>query len=443
MKKYKLFNIAASLLLCMVAFSCSKSDSADIESLLSTVPSDVSAVTVIDLRSVLEKAGCKIDGDKVVPGKEILSAVSTTRDKRIRSAANFLFGGESGIDPSVAAIFIDSFNTYLCGFVADTEKFKALAEKEYLEKFTAAENIEKCGNIAMQGNRFWMCVSSTNTIQTDAVRHFTSLSENQSFLSSKGAERLKKLDHDLELWADIKALLNSTDADFNTKAMANVAIEGMFADASQIEGKLDFLKGKMEISLDVVNSKGDKAKFLYPVAKIDPDVVKAVGASGNAVFAAAISPKMIEKLKEETSGKGTSMLGIYAMALSCVDGTCAVSISNEGNLKGIISTTGNGTSTLSEMLSMLSIKTENKGKQLLISNGTPSGKIDPAQAAPGMKGAMFGVTLSPYANPGKGSFNPDKLKDVTILLVPKDKSVSLEIVAKANDDKENFILSLL
>lgn len=443
MKKYSLLNIICCLLLCVGAFSCSKSDSADVESLLSTIPSDVSAITVIDLRSVLEKAGCKIDGEKIVPGKEILSAVATTGDKRLHSAAELLFGGESGIDPSVAALFIDGFNTYLCGFVADTEKFKAAAEKEFLEKFTSSDNIEKCGNIAMQGNRFWMCVSSRNTIETNSVRHFTTLSENQSILSSRFAEKLRKLDHDVELWADIKALLNATGADFNSKAMASVAVESMFADASQIEGELDFLKGKMEISLGVVTAKGDKAKFLFPTAKIDPEVIKSIGADGDAVIAAAISPKMIEKLKEETSGKGMSMLGIYAMALSCVDGTCAVAVGGEGNLKGIISTDGSSTSSLSEMLSMISVRTENKGKQLLISKGTPSGTINPADIASEMKGAMLGVALSPKGKFGASPLNADKIRNVTLLVVPKDKSVMLKITARSNNEKENFILSLL
>ncbi len=437
------------MLLCSCIFSCSKNNSADTETLLATIPSDVSAVTVVNLRSILDKSGCKIDGDKITPGKEILSAIAISQNQTIKNVANLIFSGDSGIDPSVAAFFIEGFNTYLTGFVADTEKFKQLVEKEFMEDFTSSDNIEKCGSVALQGNRFWMCVSSLNTIELNSVKHFITLSENQSFISSIGAENLKKPDHDLMLWADIKGIMNATETDFNTKAMTNVALEAMFADASMVEGCLDFMKGKMQLDLGVFNSKGERSKFLFPLSKIDPEVVKMLDASGNLLFAAAISSKLIDKILKETEGKGVSLIGIYAQALSCVDGTCAIALAGgedeDNSLKGIITTSGKDSSTLTGMLSMFGVKTEQSGNRLLISKGNPTGTIIPANVASEMKGAMIAATVSPDAA-GKNSgnlLNNDKVKDITVLVTPKDKSIEMTIKATSKNEKDNFILSLL
>lgn len=444
MKKLMILSLICSLMLAGLFFSCSKEDSADTRSILETVPSDVSALTVFNVKALLKKAGCDVDGTSITPGKEITSAIAVSTNPRCKRAANIFFSGDSGIDPTVAALFIEGYNTYLTGFVADPDKFKAAVEKEFIEKFSKHDEVEKCGNIALQGNRFWMCVSSVNTINAQDVRHFTSLSENQSFVSLKAAETILPLDHDVMIWGDIKGVLNASGADFNSKAMAGVAMEALFADASQMLGNADFHKGKMQLSLGVINSKGETAKFLYPTAKIDPQGLRQIGGKADMLVAAAISPKIVDKLKKDTSSKGISMIGIYANLLSCVDGTCGVAIGNDGIMSGLFTTKGQGTSDLSDMLSQFGMKVEKKDNLLLFSNGTPAGRASVADLADMTKGAMIAVSLTPDPNKstGDGELNLSKVKDIALLVVPQSNGIRIDIKAESNDPKANFILSL-
>ena len=51
--------------------SCDNKKSADVSDLLSTVPSSAATVIGLDLRTMLEKAGCKVEGSTITPGKEV------------------------------------------------------------------------------------------------------------------------------------------------------------------------------------------------------------------------------------------------------------------------------------------------------------------------------------------------------------------------------------
>ncbi len=419
--------------------SCSKSESADTSDLLSSIPSDVSVVATANLKSILEDMGCKVEGTSVKPGKEAISAFDAAKNKNLQKLLDYIYDG--GVDPSVAAFFMEGYNAYIAGFLADPDKFKAKVEKDFEETFSTDGKISTCGNIAVEGNRFWIAASSNNTIVISDIKHFSTLSEKQSILSNKtAAETLKTLDHDIMAWGDIKGCLNAAGLDFSTKAAVNMAIEGAFADASDMVANLDFEKGILTSELTVLNSKGGIAKFLFPTGKVQPDAVKKLNASCDAIFAMAITPEMVKQLQEQTKTQGVSMMGMVASLLSSIDGTCVYSGDNDKNIAGFLTTTGSGTATLSDMLSQYGYKVTKDNNLLRFTQGTPSGPIQAADAAEKFKGCAAGLLLS-----GSLLDNNEKgmISTLVVTLNPDKGGVLFKLTITSTDSKKNILLSLI
>ncbi len=429
-----LYSVAMMTLVIMAA--CSSDRAGDVRGLLQTIPADASMVAVADLKSILEKAGCKVDGTDVTPGKELVKALEASKNAENKEFLARIQNG--GIDPSVAALFIEGYNTYFTGFIADTEKFKAFIEKEYGEKFRAEGETEVCGNVAISGDRFWMCTNSNNTVNANDVKHFVSLSEKQSILSNEIAANLEDLEHDMEGWGDIKGCLNSMGLDFTSRASATMAMEAMFVDAVEFMWELDFNKGELDAEMTVHNSKGGIAKFNFPAAKIDGDVIRKIGGSGETYLALAVSPDMVNKLKEETGGKGFSMIGMLAGMVSCVDGTCAAALA-VGNVNGLISTTGHGTSDLANALGQFGLTVSKEDKFLRISKGEVSGPLPAADAADVLKGALAGVVYGGEEKP----MNLSAISTMSMTFKPEKGGLQAEVKVKGKDSKKNILLALI
>ena len=434
--KNKFLYCIVSLAMVMMA-ACSSDRTADVKSILRTIPSDASAVMVIDLKSVLEKAGCEVDGTTVKPGKGITKVLESSANANIKE---FLSNAkDGGMDPSAAALFIEGYNTYLTGFISDTNKFKASVEKEFGGKFEKEGDAEICGNMAVSGDRFWWCVNSNNSINANEIKHFVSLSEKQSILSNEIAAKLEDLEHDIEGWGDIKGCLNSLGLDFTSRASATMAIEAMFVDAVEFAWNIDFLKGKLEAEVTVLNSKGGIAKFNFPAAKIDAAVINKLGGTAAGFGALAVNPDMVKKLKEETGGKGFSMIGMLAGMVSCVDGTCAVALSDNGNMRGLISTTGHGTSDLVEALGQFGFEVNKEDKYLRINKGDAVGNLPASEAAEELKGSLAGFVYS-----GNMNILPSgAVSLVAITFKPEKGGLEMNIKVKGKDQKKNILLSII
>ncbi len=399
MKKinYVLYCIVA---LVLMTAACSRGRSGDVKGLLQTVPADASAVAVVDLNALPENV------DDNLPYKLPVDATE-----------------ENGVDRSVAAFFIGGYNSYITGFLEDTDKFKASVEKETGEAFRAEGDVAVSGNIAVISDRFWVCVSSRNTVNTDEIKHFTTLSEKQSILSNEVVAGLEEMKHDVSGWGDIKGCMNAAGLDFATRATATMAVEAMFVDAVEFSWNMDFKKSELLADLNVLNSKGGIAKFNFPAAKIDEATVAAAGSTADGVVALAVSPEMVKKLREETGGKGFSMIGVIAGMISCVDGTCAAAVSESGNMTGVIATTGRGTTDLSSMLSELGMTVSKEGNLLRFGKGEVSGGMSVSEAAAELKGSMAGAVYS-----GKsGKVASDKISSVVVTLNPEKGGLAAHV----------------
>ncbi len=430
---------AILLVMCILFGACSGQEDADVGALLKTVPSDVSLVSVINVRSLLEKAGCEVKDSKVIPGKEVKEFLKEETDSSFSSAAASFFAEDNGIDPSVAVMFIEGYDRYIVGLLTDTEAFKKMIEKRSGEPFNAVEGIDVCGNIAVKDLKFWVNISRRNDIDASEIKRFLSLSEKQSFISDPISSSLSEMKKDIEGWSDIRGSINSSDLDFSSKGMAVMALEMIFSDATQTRFSVDIVKNKGELTLNILNSKNGNAKFLFPTDKVNTESVKAIGGDAEIVAAAAINSKFVKYLQEQTSGKGVSMLGSFAVMLKGVDGTCALAGGRASDAyRGFITTDGSGVDALTRMLSEMGTNVTKDGKLLKISGDTAGGgSMKVEDAAPLFRNAMFGMVTS-------GAFlDAPMLSEVSVMFVPSGNSLELKIVAESKDKKNNFLLQLL
>lgn len=433
MKRLKWLSGALAAL--MMLAGCSKDNSADVSDLLRTIPADASVVMVMDLKSMLEKADCTVSGGDLKPGKELAKLIESSKEGDMKSTLEQF--KESGVEWSGAALFVEGYNTYLTGFLNDSGKFKALMEKKFNEKYSSGE-ISMCGNTAVNGDRFWICLNSNNTIVENDIRHFTSLSEKQSILSNESVGKLQTLTSDIAGWGDIKGVLNLAGLDFTQRAVYTMALETAFVDAVELEWNVNIDKDACVAELTLLNSKGGIAKFNFPVEKIDETVVKNLNTSAEGFAAIAVSRKMLEQLKEQTSKEGFSLLGAMVNMMGSVDGTIAAAMGDDDAATGIITTTGHGTTDLSDALSQWGFTVNKEGTDLKFSRGNVSGPLSAADAAGMLKGSVAGLVLT-----DEGSGWVSRFKSVAVTFRSDKGGLKGVVTVKGKDPKRKFLLSLI
>lgn len=432
------------LLVCLAAFmavisqSCSSDKAADASEILATIPSDVSLVTVINSQSILEKAGCKVENEKITPGPEVQNAISKITDPQSKKIVSALVSGESGINPSVMVIFREGYNTYLTGSVYDTAKLKKWVETNSGEKFTSSKGIDICANTAIADNRFWINLLG-NSIDVNDIRHFNTLAENQSFLQNSYAEKLASITKDIEGWGNISGLMNTGDIDISQRMAIQLAVQAIFEDPSAITFSVNSTKGSIEAEAGVVNSKGKGAKFLLPSDKLDTNAIAAMGGTADMISAISLPGKLIENLQKNSDSKTGSMFGAMLQQFSCVDGTAAAAVSDSNTVKGFITTNGKDTSGLTSILSSGGLTVSMKGNQIDFSRGTVSGTKSVSEMAPELNGAIAGVVVAKIDNAEAAKI----FKSGSILLVTESGSLIVRVKAIGTNPDVNPIITAL
>lgn len=436
------FLVLTAIIISSLLSSCS-GDKADVSELLATVPADASAVVAVNVKNLVEKAGCKIDGSTIVPGKEVeaLFADNDSTDitsQRIRD----IFNGNAGIDPTVALAFLEGTDLYITGFAASPDKFREFVKNEFEGDFQKTGDVETLGNVALKGNQFWIHASHRNDVSAEQITRFVSLNDKLSFLSNGYAEKIASFSHDIEGWANLSSLYNASGLSFQQKALAGMGLAVLFADAQDIAFQGDFLPGQLLTSLSVLNSKGEPAKFNLPTDRIDVGMVKNLGESADNIIALAISPKLIEQLQKDLGDKNIPGMDLLAPALAALDGTSVVEMA-DGAIKGVVATKGEATAALSDLISQsLNVTVTKDGKLLRFEQGEMTGSLRNAEVADRFKGAMFAVVTK------STQFALDEVKnmmvkDIFFALIPSDGSMSLEVAISTESPKENFLLTYI
>ncbi|MDE6007244.1 MAG: DUF4836 family protein [Muribaculaceae bacterium] len=433
--------LAIATLLVILLPSCSGKESANAGDLLATVPSDASVVSVMNVKAILEKAGCKVSDDKIELSPELKALAEKQNNPGGVKELTSLCNGASGVDPTVMAAYKEGYDYYVTGYLADPDKFKAYIAEKKGGSFSTENGIDICGNVAVSNSRFWVNLQK-GSIQSDEISRFTSLSKSQSFLDNGYAQKMSEFSTDIEGWGDINGLLNTADLGFQGKAWTQIAVQTLYEDPSALVFSVDFKKGAAEVNIGILNSKDKEAKFQLATEKIDLNAVASIGGKADILAAIAIPEKLISQLTKEASSKRPSMMGEYLKLFQSLDGTTALAIGAEGSrgLRGIVTTNGKDLSPLTSILGSMGINVSKEGNVLRLSEGEVSGALEVSAASNDLKGAMGGVVLSSAAT---NRFKKSGLDRVVVTLIPESGSLRFRIAGIAADDSENILKTII
>lgn len=408
--------------------SCSK-DSEGLENLLRHVPADATMVAGFNMKSTLEKSGCKVDGSKVVLSDEMKKALSNNLN--MSDVLNLFSTVDAGVKIDWIGVFMMGGKTYILGPIDNEKRFRAYIEKLESTSFTKSGNVEKAGNWIIADGYFWTSISP---ILADRVEDFASLPESKSWLSKKYAGKLCEEADDGFVVCDV-AGISSLLGSSTQAQLVTMGAGMMFNDLSYIALNIELKKDAVEIEADMLNSNFARADYLLPKVAVDTSLISKVAKNADVVIALSVPAALVEKFDSLLK-----LAGDETAAITAIDGTVvAASIGDEGT--GVVQLTN--PSAAEGMKKML---TAALGREV---NGTMTGNdlfftFTDATSAPGTPiespASYFNKALAGFlanaANAGvpEGGY-------ISVMLLPEDNSVELKCVIKTVENPFLFIIN--
>lgn len=442
----KSFPLLLVALVCVMLAACSKGAGDDLKVLLKSVPADAVQVGVVDLESL---------GDKLIDNKQpndnlkkILAATIGDDSSEALESIEDLYNGKAGVK-SGCLVYFEGSHSYITGLIEDAKTFRAYVEKFSNAPFTTEGDFTVSGNIAFNDKQFW--AQTTGSIDSNELVSLTRLTETQSFLSTKYAEKMLELDDDVVMLMSFQRAMQMSGGG---GMEMNILSSALFDDARYVAVSLDVTSEKnkplgAEIEGEVLNSKFKPAKFLLPTATISVEDIKKLDGRGGMIFAMAINPKMVDKIAKMASSFGGSLPKNMLDMLKCLDGTMALS-SDMTNSRGFIHTKKGESEKLAKYLTELfpsgrslaaiggnseQITFTPEGNEVKIAQGILPTGVEVTKVAHEFKGAMVGL-LSDSFSVSENSLIPFD-GTVIFLLKPNEGSLKTEIKMIGSEKKAN------
>lgn len=444
--RLKSFSLAIAALMLMVFNSCKK-ETVDVTDLLRSVPSSAAGVVVFNMEGMLEDAGCKINGHEIIPSQAIKDRIAKVSSSK-QEDFMMLFSGDTGIEPKGAVVFYDANRAFLTFALYDVNKFCAFVNNKTQGSFTdAGSGVQVNGNIAVKGAQAWVCLTSGKSIDTDAIASYAGLSPSQSYVVTPMGENLLIDERDIRGWALINVFTDQM-LSRRDKNMLTLGLGFLFEGAESVQFSVDFKKGEVEAEAVVLNDKGQPAKYQLPSDKIDVNTLKGLGETCDAMMAFTISPKLIKKFDQIGAAFGGALFGDLGDTFKNVDGTVGVIASgtNEAqSMNGVVTTKGDISQTLRDMISEYMGPVSMDGKLLRFSKGDVKGSLQVKECAEELKGCCLGLVVdaSGYGTLGYQEEAPTGFKELIIKLKPESGGLEFDVEANTIDEKENALLTLL
>lgn len=444
--KIKHLSLTIAALMLLVFNSCKK-DTVDVTALLGSVPSSAPGVVVLNLGGILEDAGCKVNGHEIKASPEVMNLIEKASPEN-REDYMMLLDGTSGIDPKGAVVFYDSNRSFLTFALYDVDKFIKFIESKRDKKFEeATSGVKVNGNVALKGSQAWVCLTRGKSIDVDAIAAYATQAKAQSFLVTKMGEQLLVEENDVRGWAMINVFVNEM-MNRSNRSMFTLGLGFLFEDAESMKFKVDFEKGEMEAEAVVLNSEGKRAKYLLPSDKVDVNTLKNLGGSCDAMMAFTMNSKLVKKFDQISSAFGGAMFGDLGDTFKNVDGTIGVVTGANGmeTLKGVITTKGDVSKSLKDLISNLLAPVSQDGKLLTFSKGDVTGHLDVAECAEELKGCCLGIVVDASGLNNVGYDAPEMaagFKSLVVKFKPEGGGLEMEFEMNTADPKENALQTFL
>ena len=442
MKKITLLSLLAILL---IGFNACKKETIDVTHLLSSVPSSASGVIVLNMESLLEDAGCKIKGHEVTPGDELMKLLQNASSANQRDFM-VLFDGSTGIEPKGAVVFYDTNRAFLTFALYDVNKFIQFIENESSQTFISdASGVKVCENVAVKDAQAWICLTSGKSIDPDAISSYASLNDSQSFLMTPMGEKLLVSEDDIRGWAVLRVFIDQFMSRQN-RSMATLGLGFLFEDAESVKFSVEFSKGEVDMEATVLNDKGKPAKYLLPSEKIDAGELKNLGSTCDAMMAFTLNQKLIKKFDQLGAAFG-GLFGDFGEKFKNIDGTVGIVASGkngEENINGYITTKGDVSPDLRDLITRILAPVSQDGKYLRFSKGNVSGNLSVAECADELKGCCLGLVMdmSAWNYTGYGEA-PADFRSLCVKFKPESGGLEMELKLKMANEKENSLLAII
>lgn len=407
----------------MTAFhSCSSGPEADTLDLLSAVPSGSEAVIVINMEEAIDGSGAKISNGKISGDanlQRLLGFLAPAPLSKETSAK--LLDGSLGIKYSSAVMFMYQGKHFLTCKIDDAKAFRTAIDKIYPGDWKdSADGTSYKNNVAIADDRAWF-----GNIDPSEIDTFMKFSEIESFKSNDYAEKLAKSSDALSFWASLKGVMQSANMSFSERTVANMALSTFFKDPAFVTGDADIDDDRIDIEMNLLNSKLKKAKCELKITKIDPTRVASLGGNANFVGAVSVSTGLIEQMQKILSSIGGAMPATYSSLLSPLDGTQAIATGESGSeilagFKANITTNGKENAALAQSLQAFG-QVDIQGSDFTVSKGSyGNGELKVEEVAKDFDGAWLGIAA---ANNSK----PDAPRKMILKVSPDDGSLTLKV----------------
>lgn len=438
--------VFALMAMMLLVFNSCKKNTVDVTDLLKTVPSSAAGVVILNMESMIEDAGCKIKDNAVVPGKEV-KAMLEKQGTVAQQDWEIFFKGDTGIDPRAAVVFFDSNRMFITFLLYDVDKFVAFVEKEGGSKFENESNsVKVCGNTALRGSQAWVCLSSHKRIDADAIEGYANLSTSQSFMVTPIGEKLLVEENDIRGWAKFDTFLNELPRSQRSSVALTKGF--LFNDAESVKFKMDFEEGELEAEAIILNDEGKPAKYQLPADKVDVSSLKSLGGNCEIMMAFTVNSKLVKKLEQISAAFGGSIFGDPGELFKNVDGTIGLVSSGDkldSAMKGFVTTKGEVSKDLRDIISRMVAPVSEDGKYLRFSKGEVTGNLSVEKAAEELKGSCFGMVIDASAMSGLnlGKDVTGGIQSFMLKFEPESGGLEIKIEVKSTNSKENFLKSMM
>ena len=405
----------------IVLGACSEKSSGDARDLLSTVPADAGAVVVVNVHSLMDKGGFKFKDDKPVPPTQVKEMIDSVDNVDVRQTLHRLASGDLGMAYEAAVAFVTD-QPYVTVLLDNPDRMRAGLDSMLHTSMTEQSGVWINDKWAIKGNQLWVALQYE--ARPEVINKFADLSEKKSYLSNDGAESLTELKNDFNGVAEIPAMIHLATSRGLMRSsevgMLSMAMSALFENPSYLSLRGDYGKDEqLTLTLSLLNDKFSPAKYLLPVGKVDGDAVKKVAPAADIMAAIAVPSKLIDSLNKMVSTFGGGMPAEITEIFRPIDGTIvAATDPGKDAFTLTVATTGDGTSSLQNMLATLGSVVRD-GKTLRVTSGTmEGGAMTSDKFADLLKGSVAGCVVAPVSA---------KAKPALFLLRPASGSLELEI----------------
>lgn len=431
MKKIRFIPALLLALLLLGLASCSGTKDAD--ALLSTAPADADMAVLLNLREVIKETGVSSKGQKFVVPDQYATLAAQGKG----SVLELLQQG--GVKLSYVLAFSAKGVTYVTGFVADEQAFRAYVEQATGQKFASRGKLQVCGSVVISGDRFWHSQPGRDV----EVSAFMTLDGNKSLAQSGiGKLMLKKID-DKPFYGFAST---GNLSQFGANPQAALMLGQMFGDVRYVTFAGDIDDDGLEIDGALLDSRLKPVKDTGFFTRADEKVLASLFGHGDMLVLVGINPKKMSALATLVSPRNTKIVdafaGTFAVAASVGEmtprGIPAMSVAATIRPKA-------DTKPLMEMVKSLAAYDADGAilDNMLIINTKPAPESSGASLhLDQLKGAYLGVALSSQAMAQYSQGTVDGWGGAYFKVEPDDGSYELKSKAYTSSREQTLLLLL-